>query len=308
MNKKILDALEVCLQALEKGETLEAVLGRYPHLVADLRPRLEAAQAARLVRTGSGQAANRLPIPQTAQSRSRSRVLAAAARLRESRTPRLQMGRTLRVVYVTLVVVAFIALSGNGLLTASASSLPGDILYPLKRMVENTQITFASNPTQRKELLDEFNQRRVQEAETLIWEGRVELVKFGGLITAKIPNGWMMDDISVIVMPKTQVNGTIATGVEVIVIGETRANGSVWASELTVEGSYVNPNNEPDDDSISSDSESTQTDTPEPTELHGDDHKDTPTPEVTISHQEDEDDAIQTPEPDEVHGLVDSDD
>ncbi len=299
MNKQLVDALEICLRALEKGETLDAVLKRYPHLAEKLLPLLESAQAARTM----GQSA----VPQNAQTRSRVRVLSAAARLREARAPQRRIGRTWRAAFVTLAVVAFLALSGNGLLTASAHSLPGDILYPLKRTVEDAQLTFSSGPVQRQQLQEEFKQRRVQEAESLIMEGRVESVEFSGVVTAQTPDGWMVDGISVIVAPQTQVNGTIAIGMEVKVIGKTQADGNVQAAELIFDngGGDGNPDGAPGGAGSpggSPGSESQKTEMPEPTGLHGSDHGGTPTPELTNSHQNNEVDASHTPKPNESHG------
>ncbi len=121
MNKKLVDALEICLQALERGETISAALQRFPQMADDLRPLLEMAQKSR--------SSINLPVPQDAQTRGRARVQSAATQLRTARVPRPQRRRFWTVSFATLAVVAFIALTGNGLLIASANSLPGDILY-----------------------------------------------------------------------------------------------------------------------------------------------------------------------------------
>ena len=38
MNNKLYDALEICLQEIENGATLENVVARFPDLAAELRP------------------------------------------------------------------------------------------------------------------------------------------------------------------------------------------------------------------------------------------------------------------------------
>ena len=43
MNNKLYDTLEICLQALENGDSLDSILTRYPDLESELRPILEAA-------------------------------------------------------------------------------------------------------------------------------------------------------------------------------------------------------------------------------------------------------------------------
>ncbi len=293
MNKKLVDALENCLRALEKDETLDSALKRYPFLAERLRPLLESAQAARKV--------HQLPVPQNAQTRGRARVLSAAAQLREGRSPRRRTGFAWRVAVATLVAIAFIAVGGNDLLTASASSLPGDILYPLKRTVEDTRLTFSSDPAQRQQLQEEFKQRRVQETETLIAEGRIESVEFDGLVTVKTPDGWLIGGVSVIVTPQTHINGTISIGMEVEVIGETQANGNVRALNLKVndeeEDRDGNPDGEPTElasPEDSPDSESEGTGLPEPTDEHGSGTEETATPEPT-ELPEDQTTPIPTP-------------
>jgi hypothetical protein len=47
MNEKLYEALEVCLNALETGADIEAVLNLYPQLADELRPLLEASVQAR---------------------------------------------------------------------------------------------------------------------------------------------------------------------------------------------------------------------------------------------------------------------
>ena len=224
MNRKMLDALEACLQAMEKGEDLEAVLRRYPQFASDLRPRLE---AARLART-PGQAG----VPMRVVARSRSRVLAAAAGLRQERSRCLRIRPFLRYALASVAAVAFLVLSGNGLLVASARSLPGDILYPVKRSVETTQLNLSSDPVRRQELQQQFSQRRVEEIKSLITIKRVSQVDFDGLVSAQTQDGWVISGVSVVVRPQTVVIGRIAVGKDAEVSGETQESGWVLAAQV----------------------------------------------------------------------------
>jgi hypothetical protein len=75
MNKKLIDALDACLQRMEHGEALDSVLAGYPQMAAQLRPLLITAVRAR--------SANPESVPQTVLARSRSRGLSLAADLRK---------------------------------------------------------------------------------------------------------------------------------------------------------------------------------------------------------------------------------
>ncbi|HEY5902451.1 MAG TPA: hypothetical protein VIU39_07855, partial [Anaerolineales bacterium] len=47
MNKRIIDALEYSLRAIEDGASVESILARYPDLARELGPILQTAQQAR---------------------------------------------------------------------------------------------------------------------------------------------------------------------------------------------------------------------------------------------------------------------
>ncbi len=53
--------------------------------------------------------------------------------------------------------------SGIGVASASASALPGDLLYGVKLGIEETRLVFSQNPVSDAELLIEFANRRVDE-------------------------------------------------------------------------------------------------------------------------------------------------
>jgi hypothetical protein len=224
MKKSLFDALETCLQAMEKGETLDAVLSRYPDLAGELRPLLELAQRAR---TPGGS-----ELPVGAISRGRVRVLSAAADLRAARSPRFFPGRSWRTALITLVIVLALVLGGNGLLVASAQSLPGDPLYVFKRSIEQTQLFLLFDSAQRQALQVSFSQRRVDETKSLITINRVEPVEFDGVVASQTEDGWLVSGIPVVITSQTLVDGSLQIGDSVTVSGETNSDGRVEASHL----------------------------------------------------------------------------
>ena len=226
MNKKLLDALESCLQQIEQGEPLDTVLARYPELAAQLRPLLEAAVCARSARVES--------LPVTALARQRARGLALAADLRQGKNRRTLRRYSWRPVMTVLAVLAILVMSSNGLLIASAHSIPGDTLYPLKRSVESTQLRLVSDPVERELLEHEFDERRVDETRHLITDQRVEEVEFTGVVASQSENEWLVSGISVVVTSRTEIDSGILVGDMIEVEGVTNAAGVVEATHLTL--------------------------------------------------------------------------
>ncbi|HTX92376.1 MAG TPA: DUF5666 domain-containing protein [Anaerolineales bacterium] len=224
MNQPMYDALETCLQGLEHGESLETLLARYPDLAEELRPLLQTAVYARTAHT------DRLPVG--ALTRSRGRGLALAADLRRKPVSRFLRGHFRRSFLTAVSVIIILVMSGNGLLLASAHSLPGDPLYPLKRSVETTQLNWSVDPAQKSALQSVFSQRRVDEAKTLITIHRVESVEFNGVLTDQSNGQWVVSGIPVVVDPQTQVENGIGVGDEIQVSGSTNQDGEVNAVHL----------------------------------------------------------------------------
>jgi hypothetical protein len=315
MNRQLLDALEACLQAMEKGESMESALKRFPRFASDLRPLLETAWAARTLRQSE--------IPGRVAARGRSRLLAAAAALRARNAASPRLKPSWRYALTVLAVVAFLVLSGNGLLVASARSLPGDMLYPVKRSMETTQLNLVANPGQKQALQQQFSQRRVEETKSLITIKRVILVDFDGMVSDQTQDGWVVSGIPVVVNAQTQVIGQIIIGQETEVSGMTQSNGWVLASRMKADES--GGENEPGSGKSSSpteavnqgeDSGSTPEGTgtpatgdwqeqhtrpPEPTDGHPQDSTEVSSLGPTEGHDYHQS-VTPTPEPTDVHG------
>jgi len=226
MNRKLLDALERCLQGMEQGEPLDSVLTRFPHLAAQLRPLLETAVRARSTRLEG--------LPPAALARQRSRGLVLAANLRRGKQRIPVRRHSWRSTIIVLSVIALLVMSSNGLLIASAHSIPGDTLYPLKRSVESTQLHLVSDPAEREALEHQFDERRVDETWSLLTDRRVEGVEFIGLVSSQSKNEWLVSGISVVVTGHTQIDGDVRVGNEVEVHGATNLVGGVDATRLTL--------------------------------------------------------------------------
>src|SRR5574338_1264666 len=123
MNNRVRDALEYCLRAIQDGARVEAVLARYPEMAAELRPLLEAARQARVLK-GPGPS-------EAVINRTRLRLMQQAKQMQPAprRTPVLPFVQRLAF---SLTLAMVLLLSGTGLVNASSMTLPGDNLYPVK--------------------------------------------------------------------------------------------------------------------------------------------------------------------------------
>jgi hypothetical protein len=225
MNEILQDALESCLTRMEKGETLDSVLERYPQLSSQLSPRLKTA--------ASACSARRESLPAGMLARQRARGLALAAELRPRKNRPLLFRGAWRISLTTLSVIAILVLSSNGLLSASAHSIPGDTLYPLKRTVETTRLHLTIDPAEQKRLEESFSEERVDETRSLITIRRIESVEFSGVVSSQAEAAWVISGILVIITDRTDMDDGIVVGDVVEVRGSTNPAGDVEALFLS---------------------------------------------------------------------------
>jgi hypothetical protein len=232
----LFDALDFCLQEMERGAEIESVLARFPEHADELRPILKTAAKAQKMA---------VPAPDAdVVRRSRARVMQHAAELRESRVAPVH--RRNRISLVQRLVISFglaaiFLLSGSGLLSASASALPGEQLYPVKRGWENIRLFFIFDSEARALLEDEFENERLHEVNELLAEGRDEVIEFAGVFMQV--NGVSFISGLQVILPEGMP--VPENGQAVIVSGQTNAQGFVTILSLEVlpAGSVVPPGN-----------------------------------------------------------------
>ncbi len=109
----------------------------------------------------------------------RSQLIVEAARqarpvvdadLRLRLTPRQRSGARERRAATILGGFAIVAATGS-MAVASQSALPGDVLYPVKRAIENAQTNLQSDDAAKAQTLIAHAERRLEEAEQLTAEG-----------------------------------------------------------------------------------------------------------------------------------------
>lgn len=158
--RRLRQALDDCLQALERGESLESCLSRYPDLASELRPLLLVAMRLRQV-----EAPRPRPAAQTSAWLKYSR---RAAQMRAAR-----MRRRWRWLGPAAIAASLILAVGLGLtatVTAASRSLPGDPLYRVKLLSEEAQVLVTWDRESRAELLLDQAEERVAEIQKVSGE------------------------------------------------------------------------------------------------------------------------------------------
>jgi hypothetical protein len=180
------EILQKCLEHIARGESLDEALAAYPAQAAELRPLLEAALQARALRA-------EIAVPRDAELRSRAQFIAAASRPR-----RASFRGLFRTGWSAATLLTALALLLGGTGFASAQSLPGDQLYPVKIAAEQARLGLVSDPGQRMQIKAVYDRERVDEVEALLSQDRGNLVEvdFAGFLSRPDPQGdWMVSGI-----------------------------------------------------------------------------------------------------------------
>lgn len=246
---KLYEALEICLNEIEKGADVDTVLFRYPELADELRPILEVSVKAKEMA---------VPAPlQEVVRRNRAKLLQRASELREQKaspTSQRIWSVPLRRALVTLMVIAMLFMSGTGLVRASSTTLPGDNLYPVKRTWEDVLLFFTFNTEKRETLEFEHENERLEELNELLAEGRSAEVDFAGYVTRQIADEWRVSGVTVFISSDTRLpDQPVAIGAAVRVRGQVQAGGvAATRIELLPPGSRLP---EVEDDELKADAE-----------------------------------------------------
>lgn len=227
MNSAYEVSLVEALDALEAGTPLEEVLSRYPDHAETLRPILET----------SAQLSS-LPVAYSlsAKAASRNAFLSHAASLRvqgKGRPATAGVWRRLAFSFASLALV--VVLLGGLLAGAAQEALPGQPLYPVKRMVEDMRLSLAS-PVGKEKLQEQFQAERREEIHALLATGQKGTVPCAGTIEALSEESWTLDGLAVAIETRTVISGEPALGATAQGLCRV-ANGRVVAETLQVEDS-----------------------------------------------------------------------
>jgi hypothetical protein len=162
MRKEIVDALDACLDQLTKGSTTEECLARFPELRSELESLLGVSERLRDIPRHEPRAAavRRALVAVGGAMRARGPERLQDESLFQKFVRRLRLPRPIpRLATACFVVTAVLWVATS----ASARSVPGDLLYPLKLATERVTFVLASGPDRKAELRLTFADRRLDE-------------------------------------------------------------------------------------------------------------------------------------------------
>jgi hypothetical protein len=136
-------------------------------------------------------------------------------------------------VAALLIFVLFAGALVTGAVTVSARAIPGDLLYPIKTTAEKVQWFFTFNPGVKAELIQEFSDRRVEEARAVLNLGRAVDVPLLGRLEAMTGDEWQIAGLQVTITQQTVIRGRPTIGM--IVQGMAHAPGDGKLMALYIE-------------------------------------------------------------------------
>jgi hypothetical protein len=237
MSKHLEAILDECLSQLNNDQTVEACLAQHPALATDLEPLLRMADQCRSLRPSSEPATPALQA-------GRQRLLSAAAVRRmaqeERRTTSRAPWRALVLLRKSaaaalLTVLLLAAALGGGTIAASARSLPGDTLYPVKRMTEDLQLVLTFGREARVQLAVRLEERRREEARAILGSHRIADMSFRGVLETQVQGCWTIAGVPVYLSNETQVGGDVVPGAHVRVSARSFSDGKLWATHIDLE-------------------------------------------------------------------------
>lgn len=210
------DILNDCIDRLAGGQSLEDCTALYPQHAAQLHTLLTLGMKVR-------QAQAPVQEVQRVHSALRDQVQMAALRARQARpAPKRSLWRTL-----TLIAASFAVLLIAGIIFAQ-DSLPGDGLYPLKRLGESVQSGFS--PALEKAFL----KRRIDEINTLMAQGRSATVMFKGDVEAVDGYTWQMYGWHLVAHEALPDVGQVQPGATLEITAQLAANGLLYVEDFTL--------------------------------------------------------------------------
>lgn len=146
---------------------------------------------------------------------------------------------------LALDLVIFLAVAGAFTLNASASTLPGDPLYGVKRTWEEVRLTLTTSDQAHQQLQAQLEAERRAEIEKLIQLRRPVFVEFEGNLDQMGSDTWVVNGLQFKLLPETIVQGTPALGQRVWLRASIQADGQMIVREVRVENSaYPGPSSQ----------------------------------------------------------------
>ena len=144
-------------------------------------------------------------------------------------------------VAMSILLVAFALISGLTLFLGSPSAvaaqnvLPGQIVYPLKRLGEDILLSLPQSSQSRSAKVAEYEERRQREVRALLDRRLEARVTFRGVVEALSGEGAVVNGIALNITDEARVEGRLAVGAWVRVEASTQDDGTLRVHVLVVE-------------------------------------------------------------------------
>jgi hypothetical protein len=231
--------LDESISALQAGVPIDDILAEVPNYAAELRPLLYAATLLadpnpKLLPDERKEALREIYLKQAAELPAlaptwgeKAQIIFRIIRRRTTRQAVLSDLVTVTItVILTLIMTVFI------LRFAAGNSLPGDLLYSVKRTSEAVQLGLTFDDERRQALIENFNRRRLAEIEQLIEQERVAIVQFRGILDAQGENLWVVAGYTVVLPEGVIIEGNPQEGDRVEVVGLLRTTHVLVADSI----------------------------------------------------------------------------
>jgi hypothetical protein len=163
--------LNICLDRIAKGDSIKQCLSEYPQFAAQLDPLLKTALSIQRV--------SAIKPRSEFKAEAKYRILMKLEKRKKNVVNKEPFFRRMpRWATVLIVALIIILVGSSGTVAASANSLPGDKLYPVKIASERVQTAFVFSDENRVKVEVKLVERRVDELTGLIEIGdshRIEL-------------------------------------------------------------------------------------------------------------------------------------
>lgn len=238
MSRRFDSVLDDCLTLLGEGASVEDCLARYPDHADDLRPFISLASAVKGVPTPRPDAAaveihRRQMLDAVKQSAARENghvpvALGWVWRLVGGSHPR----PVLRVTLTFAAILLIVGLAASTLLASATDSLPGQALYPLKRLGENIQLSLTLDPVARQQLRTEYRLERQREVRQVLDTGQRAALGFRGELQEIGEGFWIVGGLTVALDDDTVIEGQPVVGSMAIVQALAPGDGTLQAAKL----------------------------------------------------------------------------
>jgi len=246
MNKDFQAVLDECLNRITLGgeQAVGACMAEYPAAATELEPLLRLAVGLKVLQ------ADQPPPPVTLQA-GRQKLLRETARLREAEEEKKRSRRglfwfTLPVMRRSMTVAVLAALLvvsvlGGGTIAASATSLPGDALYGVKRMTEQFQLLVTWDQEAKADLQQRLDERRRAEAIAIATSQRIAEMSFRGRVESMGNARWTVGGVVVSTSAETVMDGEIGVGTLVRIQVRSFSDGTLLAVSISAEPEQTVP-------------------------------------------------------------------